>query len=213
MKIFLVRHGEVEGNSGPRPTFSGWNDVPLTPLGTRQADAIAARLQGEKLRAVHSSDLSRARETARVLAAPHGLEVETSQAWREADYGAWSGLGESEISARWSEVWARRKADPFSVAAPGGESTKSLWRRLKPRWEKLCEEARAASTRGEEGATVLVAHNGPLRLLVCHLLGAPPRNFRRIKIGNCSLTCVEIGAEMQPPLLRFVNESGYLEGI
>lgn len=212
MKIFLVRHGEVEGNSGPRPTFSGWNDVTLTARGVLQTQCVAARLQHEKLRAIHSSDLSRARDTARVLAAPHGLNVETSSAWREADYGAWSGLGESEIAAGWRDLWTQRTADQFGVAAPDGESTQDLWCRLLPRWEKLLAEVRAASTRGEDGATVLVAHNGPLRLLVCHILGAPPSHFRRVTIENCSLTCVEIGALAQPPRLRFVNQTSYLEG-
>lgn len=213
MKIFLVRHGEVEGNSGPRPTFSGWNDVPLTARGIQQTQRVAARLRHEKLRAIYSSDLSRARETAAAIAASHHLPIETSPAWREADYGAWSGLGETEIVAGWRELWAQRQADQFGVAAPGGESTQDLWCRLLPRWEKLLAEARAASSRGESGATVLVAHNGPLRLLVCHILGAPPSHFRRVKIENCSLTCVEIGALAQPPLLRFVNQTSYLEGI
>ena len=213
MKIFLVRHGEVEGNSGPRPTFSGWNDATLTARGVLQTQRVASHLKQENLRAIYSSDLSRARETARVLAAAHGLNVETSPAWREADYGAWSGLGEKEIAAGWRELWTQRQADQFGVAAPGGESTQDVWCRLLPRWEKLCAEVRAASTRGEQGATVLVAHNGPLRLLVCYVLGAPPSHFRRVKIENCSLTCVEIGALAQPPLLRYVNQTSYLEGI
>jgi alpha-ribazole phosphatase len=213
MKIFLVRHGEVEGNSGPRPTFSGWNDVALTARGELQAKAIAARLQNEDIRAIHSSDLSRAHETAKCIALSHTLEVRTSPAWREVDYGAWSGLGEGEIVKNWRDLWAQKKADQFGVAAPEGESGANVWQRLLPRWNELIEEARAASTRGEVGATVLVAHNGPLRLLICHLLEAPLRNFRRVRIDNCGLTCVEIGAETQAPLLRFINQTCHLEGV
>ena len=212
MKIFLVRHGEVEGNSGPRPTFSGWNDVALTARGKLQAQAVAARLQKENLRAIHSSDLSRARETAQTIAMSHKLKVETSQAWRETDYGAWSGLGETEIVAGWSELWARKKADQFGVAAPGGESGADVWKRLAPRWNRLVEEVCDASTRDESDA-VLVAHNGPLRLLVCHLIGAPLDNFRRIKMDNCGLTCVEIGARDGAPRLLFVNSTCHLEGV
>lgn len=215
MKIFLVRHGEVEGNSGPHPTFSGWNDVPLTARGELQARAVAACLQNEELHAIHSSDLSRARETAQCIAEPHKLEVETSASWRETDYGAWSGLGEAEIARGWSELWERKKADQFGIAAPDGENGEDLARRLLPRWEEVVEEARCAhaSTRDATGATVLVAHNGPLRLLVCHLMGAPLSNFRRIKMDNCGVTCVTFGARDRSPQLLFVNSTCHLKGV
>ncbi|HEY0073357.1 MAG TPA: histidine phosphatase family protein, partial [Abditibacteriaceae bacterium] len=63
-QIFLVRHGEVEGNYGPKRTFAGWGDKPLTEKGLRQAQAVAERLAHEPLTAVYTSDLKRALHTA-----------------------------------------------------------------------------------------------------------------------------------------------------
>jgi broad specificity phosphatase PhoE len=92
-----VRHGEVEGNSGERRTFAGWNDLALTPRGEQQARATAKRLERENVRAVYASDLQRARRTAETIAQPHGLPVQTDAALREVHYGTWAGLGEADV--------------------------------------------------------------------------------------------------------------------
>jgi alpha-ribazole phosphatase len=202
-----VRHGEVEGNSGERRTFSGWNDVVLTARGERQAHATAKRLEHENVRAVYSSDLQRAQHTAQTIAAPHTLPVQTDAALREVHYGAWAGLGEAELVTGWSELWRQRLNDAVNTAAPGGESLADLWRRLEPAWNAIVEQHTAMS----EDA-VVVAHNGPVRVLVCGVLGMPLENYRRIHIGNCSLTCVQLN-KGKPPLVEFVNETCHLTDI
>jgi broad specificity phosphatase PhoE len=179
-RIFLVRHGEVEGNSGERRTFSGWNDVALTTRGERQAHATARRLERENVRAIYSSDLQRARRTAQTIAEPHKLSVQTDAALREVHYGAWAGLGEAELLAGWSELWRQRLADPVNVAAPEGESLVDLWRRVEPAWNIVVERHIA----NNEDA-VVVAHNGTVRVLVCGVLGAagklPSHSHRQLQ--------------------------------
>lgn len=214
-RIFLIRHGEVEGNSGERLTFAGWNDVPLTARGERQAEAVARRLEHENLRAVYSSDLQRARRTAELIAAAHSLEVQTDAALREVDYGAWTGLSETEVVAGWGELWRRRQRDPENVAAPDGESYADLWRRLQPAWERI-----AAQSLQSGGDMVTVGHNGTIRILLCHLLGMPPANYRRIGVSNCGLSCVELAsgrgaatAARPAPVVRFINEGCHLREI
>lgn len=186
-QIFLVRHGEVEGNSGERLLFSGWNDIPLTTRGQLQAQAVARRLQSEKLRAVYCSDLMRARHTAEPIAAFHGLETQTDAAWREVNYGAWAGLGETEIVAGWNDLWHQRKADAQNVRNPEGESYADVWARFAPQWKQLVERHAA---RNEDIA--LVSHNGPIRVLLCHLLGMPVNNLRRVRINNASVSRIEV---------------------
>ena len=202
-----MRHGEVEGNSGEHRTFAGWNDLALTPRGEQQARATAKRLERENVRAVYASDLQRARRTAETIAEPHGLPVQTDEALREVHYGAWAGLGEAELLSDWSELWKQRLSDPVNVAAPEGESMVDLWLRLEPAWNRIVER----HTASQEDA-VLVAHNGPVRVLVCGVLGMPLENYRRIHIGNCSLTCVQIN-KGKPPLVEFVNETCHLTDI
>ncbi|HVF84737.1 MAG TPA: histidine phosphatase family protein, partial [Abditibacteriaceae bacterium] len=172
--IFLVRHGEVEGNSiaaGGRLTFAGWGDKPLTTRGELQAKAIAGRLSNEKLTAIYASDLIRAQRTAQEIAQRHNLNVRTDKRLREVNYGMWEGLGLDEIVADWQDVWDARNLDPEHIAPPQGESYADLWRRLGPCWNEIVQ------LHGEDEHVAIVAHNGTLRVLLCHVLGMPLRHF------------------------------------
>lgn len=210
-QIFLVRHGEVEGNYGPKRTFAGWGDKPLTEKGLRQAQAVAERLAHEKLAAVYTSDLKRALHTAEAIAARHNLTVQADQALREVNYGQWEGLGDAELLRDWAQHWQRRVADPLNVAPPDGESYADLWRRLQPVWEVIGERHRGQSV-------AIVGHNGSLRILLCHLLGAPLGNARHIRLMNTSISCVEYeDSTMEASAARYVissiNDTCHLAGI
>jgi alpha-ribazole phosphatase/probable phosphoglycerate mutase len=213
--IFLVRHGEVEGNSGPNRTFAGWGDKPLTEKGIAQARAVAERLASAPLKAVYSSDLQRARVTAEHIAAKHGLEVVADRSLREVNYGLWEGLGDRELLERWGDHWQRRVADPLNVAPPEGESYADLWKRLEPAWLNILQNH-------SEDSVALVGHNGSLRVLLCHLLGAPLSNARQIRLMNTSISCVEVErdpmeTQMKTQTMRLVitsiNDTCHLAGI
>jgi broad specificity phosphatase PhoE len=88
--IYLLRHGEVQGAETRR--FIGHLDVPLSPVGERQCTIQAARLRGVRLAALFSSDLTRARRSAEIIGAPHGLAPTIVPALREMDMGRWDGL-------------------------------------------------------------------------------------------------------------------------
>ena len=94
----LARHGETDWNLERR--VQGHTDRPLNESGRAQALALADRLSTESLDAVYSSDLARARETAAVIAARHGLDVIETSDLREKDFGSWEGMTDTEIMAR-----------------------------------------------------------------------------------------------------------------
>ncbi|HEX8463733.1 MAG TPA: histidine phosphatase family protein [Abditibacterium sp.] len=217
--IYLVRHGEVAGNSGAVRTFAGMSDLQLTPRGLEQARAVAARFESTKIDAVYASTLQRAYLTADGIAARHGLSATRDAGWCEVDYGAWEGLSEADILADYADLWRARVADPWSVPPPGGESYQALWARLEPAWNRVLEAHRGQTV-------VVVGHNGSLRVLLCQLLGAPPANARRLQIGNCSVTRIDIGdapgesktvaggkLEGPPLVIEYINNSAHLEGI
>ena len=213
--IYLIRHGEVAGNSGAVRTFAGARDLELTPRGIEQARAIAQRMKGVPLDAVYASQLQRAWRTAEGIAAEHNLQVTRLAGWNEVNYGAWEGLSEAQILADYADLWKQRVADPWKVAPPGGESYAMLWARLKPQWDALLQK--------HAGETVaVVGHNGSLRVLLCELLGAPPSNARRLQIGNCSLTKVSVSEpqkgeseklESLPLVISYINNTSHLEEI
>jgi alpha-ribazole phosphatase len=210
--IFLIRHGEVEGNSGDRPTFTGWADKPLTARGERQAEAVARRLGEERLHAVYSSDLQRAVHTAERIAAVHSLKVQSDANLREVNYGAWEGLGETEILAGWRREWELRLTDPENHGPPDGESYAALWQRMEPAWKSI-----VARHRDENVA--LVGHNGTIRILLCHLLGMATKNYRRVRVSNGGLSRVEVHHGMEHSsgwphvVVSCINETRYLRGV
>ena len=217
--IYLVRHGDVAGNSGDHRTFAGWTDLPLTERGLAQMAEVARRLKGIPLDAVYASTLQRAWMTADAIAAEHGLTVARQEGWKEVNYGEWEGLSEDQIAERYGDLWTQRVANPANVSPPGGENYDALWLRLQPAWEGLI------SAHPNQSVAV-VGHNGSLRVLLCYLMGAPFANARRMRIGNCSVTkiMVEEGEESQGQptagkletssvVIEYINNNCHLEGI
>ncbi|MEJ2211372.1 MAG: histidine phosphatase family protein, partial [Anaerolineae bacterium] len=128
IRITLVRHGRTAWNADPgqqsgsdAPTgrrFRGTVDLPLAPQGLEQARATAGRLAGWAPAAIYSSPLQRARRTAEILAAPHGLEVQVLPGLSSMDYGAWAGRLTSEVAREWPDVVRQWHRTPFDVQIP-----------------------------------------------------------------------------------------------
>src|SRR5512145_1970284 len=118
--VYLVRHGAVVGAETRR--FIGHLDVPLSPRGETQIAAVARRLAPVALRAVYSSDLLRTRQSADIVAAPHGLRTVPLAGLREFAMGRWEGLTAEEIRARAPEAFAAWMADVGRFQFPGGEN-------------------------------------------------------------------------------------------
>jgi broad specificity phosphatase PhoE len=167
-RIVLVRHGQTEYNREGRWQGSG-SDVALNDAGRaeagRVADALADRFDGD-VAAVYTSDLERARETARILAARLGVEVVDDAALRELSHGRWEGLTHAEVEARWPAELAAYQADPVHVRRGGGDSYQDLEARVCPELERLADRHR-----GER--IVAVSHGGPIRLALSRILERP----------------------------------------
>jgi broad specificity phosphatase PhoE len=95
--LLLARHGETDWNRELR--IQGSSDIELNDLGRAQARALAQELEHVDLDAIYASDLSRARGTAEVVAASHGLDLHLDSRLRERSFGSWEGLTREDVAA------------------------------------------------------------------------------------------------------------------
>lgn len=119
-EILLVRHGETDHNAADR--FQGRLDTHLNARGREQSRTLARRLASEQLRALYSSPLSRARETAEIVGAALGLEPVYDARLMEADTGDWTGRTYAEVMAEAPDEFAAWRSVDRSFRFPGGES-------------------------------------------------------------------------------------------
>ncbi|MBI4608145.1 MAG: histidine phosphatase family protein [Candidatus Rokubacteria bacterium] len=162
--LYLIRHGRVVGGETRR--FVGHLDVPLSPEGEAEITALALRLAGVRLAAVYSSDLARARRSAELVAAPHGLVPRIEPALREMAMGRWEGLTAEEIQLREPGAFSDWMSRIGEFGFPEGESLPDLLARCWPVVERLVD-----AHAGERVA--IVAHGGTNRAILCRALGLP----------------------------------------
>lgn len=192
MRLILIRHGETTWNAQGK--LQGWVDIPLTPAGRAQADALARMLACERIDALVTSDLRQAQETAGRIAEPLGLAVRTDPRWRELNFGAWEGKTYAELEQHDAQTFAAWQSDPVTVAPPGGETVA----RLAGRVDQAVADLRRCHP---AGTVVVVTHGGPIRVLLCQVLGVDLRHHHRWAIGPGSLTDIVLGPH-GPEVLR-----------
>lgn len=152
--VYLIRHGEAEGNLYRR--IHGQYDSLITPDGHRQIAALAARFQNVHVDACWSSDLTRARTTARAIYVPRGLELHTDVRFREIGMGIWEDMPFGEVNRDWSAQLQTYNRDLISWELPGSEPFAAF----TDRFLKGLQDVAAQNA----GRTVcIVAHGGIIR--------------------------------------------------
>lgn len=182
LRLFVLRHGETESSRARR--FTGGRDVPLTPTGQRQADAVAAALAGVALQAVYASPLERTRTTAEAIAKPHRLAVRLEPRVVEMSFGAWEGSTRDEAAARDPELYRRWRATPSGVTPPGGEALLSVQARVRAALEAIQAEH-------PDGTVALVTHAIVVRLIVLAALGLDADRVWSVDASPGGLTEIE----------------------
>jgi alpha-ribazole phosphatase len=198
MRLILARHGETDYNQQWR--FQGHTDLGLSRVGRRQAERLRRRLSREPLDVIYTSHLKRAAETAGIIARGRGLRVEFRENLAELDFGRLEGMTHDEIVERYPD-W-RLGDDDFT--AYGGESLEQLGQRIRA----FAKELRSHNP--DDADILIIAHAGPLRVLLCVLLGIDIENWRRFHLTPASLTVVE-DVEREP-VLTLLNAVSHLKG-
>jgi broad specificity phosphatase PhoE len=158
-RIVLVRHGETVGESSTR--YYGATDVALSDLGREQVRRAALSLPGDAFPLVLTSPLSRAWESAR-LVAPSG-SIRLLDELREIDFGQWEGLNAAEIRARDPirfEDWQEKRP---GFEFPGGER--------RAQFQARVDRAVDGMLAAEVSSILVVVHKGVIRAITRRVVG------------------------------------------
>ena len=200
-RVFLVRHGATVLSAEDR--FAGATDVELSEEGREQTRRLAERLSDEKITAVYASPMGRTVETARILAAPHDIEVQTRDGFREISHGHWEGMTRHDVEDKFPEEMAEWEKDPYTFAPKGGESGLAVTARALPALIDLI--------RDYPGENILVvSHKATIRLLLSSLLGFDPRRYRdNLDQKPAALNIVDFRNPTRARLTLFNDTSHY----
>jgi uncharacterized phosphatase len=168
--LYLVRHGETNWNAERR--IQGSTDIPLNDMGRAQARATGRLLARREWDAIFASPLSRAFETASIIATELGMAApDTVDAIVERNYGEAEGLNWQQID----ELF------PGDMPVPGRESHESVAARAVP---ALIDLARSHPAQ----ALIVVSHGGVIR----SVLGAVDPEHSHGPITNGSIHSFEL---------------------
>jgi broad specificity phosphatase PhoE len=175
--ITFLRHGESTGNAENR--LQGLSDFPLSETGRAQARALGERWQAQDMTfdTAIASPLSRARETAEIVAAALNISaLELEPLWVERDMGKRSGLTMAEINAQFPNP---DFINPYDSFGEDGESDWALYLRGGQALHKILQRPPARY--------LVVTHGAILNMTLFAILGiAPQPNFQgpRFRLEN-----------------------------
>ena len=197
-KITLLRHAESVGNADGY--HQGQSDFPLTERGRAQARALAKywKSQGKVFDHCIASPISRARETAEIVAGALELEIEYDPVWMERDNGVYAGLKQDEA----------RKLYPYPEFQP-------LYERIgqtgESEWELYLRGGRAIQSilHREPARYLIVSHGAILNMTMRALIGVSPQaNYQgaRFRFRNSSFVTLTFRPDLHEWMVHGVNQ-------
>lgn len=180
-RFFLVRHaahdqlGRVLTGRSP--------GVGLNAAGRRQAESLAAHLSVQRISAVQTSPLDRARQTAEPIARRLGLPLQVSEALNEIDFGLWSGRSFEDLSP--DPLWRRWNTERATTRAPGGETMEEARTRFVSAIDAL-------AARHRDTGVVLVSHCDMIKAVLARPLGLSLDRIHDFEIQPASVSVLDM---------------------
>jgi alpha-ribazole phosphatase len=197
--LLLARHGQSVSNAVRR--FQGVQDVALSELGERQAEALGRAIRLRRIAAVYTSPLERARRTAEIAVGGLGVPLKAIDDLRELSLGEWEGRTVEEIRALPGDPYDRWVRDPVACLPPGAEPLPAVQARVV----SAIADIVAAHPNGQQ--VLVVCHGGVISAYLAHCLGLPLSSIWRLTLSNGSIS------EVAPPSVRSVNSTRHLIGL
>jgi broad specificity phosphatase PhoE len=190
--IYIARHGETAWTITGQHT--GLTDLPLTPQGEKNAQALAEPLKGMAFAKVLTSPLQRARKTCALAGFGSVAEVENDLV--EWDYGQYEGLRSAEIHAK------RPDWQLFRDGAPGGESPSQVMARADKVWKRVREI---------KGNVLLFTSGHFIRVLAARWIGLEPSvHSNSFLLSTASLSAVGYDQDRSHPVIRLWNDTHHV---
>ncbi len=185
--LLLIRHGDndyLRKNilPGLRP------GIHLNGTGRQQAAELARTLASLPIKALYSSPLERAVETAEPLAKTLGLPIQVRPALTDIDVGEW--VERSWKALRRTKHWEMIQHSPSRFQFPGGESFAQAQGRVVAALEAIIADHERRDTLG------VIFHADPIKLAVAHYLGLPLDNFQRLVALTGSVTILKVDGQV-----------------
>lgn len=183
--LLLIRHGENDfvKTSKLAGRLPG---VHLNARGQKQAEALGEALKDVPVRAVYSSPLERALETAAVIASPRGLQIIPEPGLMDTDVGKWQGRSWKVL--RLTNAWKIVQSAPSRFRFPEGESFPETQLRVVNVLERIVQTHNKL-----QEIIAVVFHADPIKLAISHFIGLPLDHFQRLGCETGSLSVLFVG--------------------
>lgn len=194
-RLVLVRHAESVWQEEQR--YSGSSEVGLSTRGREQAELLGRWAKGASIDAMWSSPQRRTLDTAVEVTRATGMEPIVDERLRELDFGAGEGHTLEELEQDFPDDVDAFRSAPVDHHLPRGEDPRAAARRVV---ECLQEIAQLHP----QDRVLVVLHSTVMRLALCHFLGLPLNDYRRVfpLVRNCGLTEILLSGD-QASLLQF----------
>ncbi len=200
MHLLLIRHGETDWNNERR--IQGHTDTSLNERGIGQAEKLAARLcSEEKIDALYSSPLARARLTAEIIGKKFGIEPILDDRLMEKHLGELEGMSFEEIEQMHPGVAQRWQESKEHFLLPGEESAQDLQKRVKDFLSEL-------ASHHNDSRIVVVSHGGTINILISTLIELDINRRSPFWFDNASISWIDLTGPR--PRLRLLNDTCHL---
>ncbi|KKQ97404.1 MAG: Phosphoglycerate mutase family protein [Candidatus Woesebacteria bacterium GW2011_GWB1_39_12] len=154
-RIIVVRHAESVANT--RGIYQGQTyDTDLSPLGKKQAEALARKLEGLGISRIISSPLKRTYQTALEVSRICDCPIEVSDLIIETNHGEWEGKNKHLVKELYPEIYDTWLTKPSQAIFPGGEAFVDMLQRIQAFLDNVMLTEN----------TLIITHDNVVRILV-----------------------------------------------
>lgn len=177
-KIFLIRHGQTEGNA--KKQYCGFLDLGLNEFGRLQAEKLGCRMKKYNIHRIYASDRKRAIQSARIIF--KGRRINRIAGLREINFGIFEGKNHQEIMESNAGIYGKWLTDPHNTVVPESESLMDFQKRVMGALGKIVIS-------NSNKAVAIVCHGGTISIILSRINGS--KNFWELIPGSASLNIIE----------------------